>query len=126
MPVVNLAAPPWCAGEKRERKGVPCVVGVVGVGYGSLLGFVEEGALLTIHAERGDLGKLNVRPTLRAHQSLGHLERLAQGADEAPVLAARVVPGAFTDGNLGTHHGRKEEFADLLISRQSLAVRALR
>jgi hypothetical protein len=58
----------------------------------SHLVLVQECPLLTVHAQRGDLGELDFGPALRAHERFGHLELLAKLGEHTAVLGARVVP----------------------------------
>ena len=86
-----------------------------------LLVFVEEGALLTVHAERGDAGKLNLRPAIGAHERFRHRELLAQLREHPAVLGAHMVPRDVAGRGLRV---REHVLADSPVGLHGFAVRS--
>jgi hypothetical protein len=88
------------------------VVGVLGL---SSMFLVEECFFLAIHAQRGNFGKVDLIPAVRAHKRLCEVELRSEAREHQTVLGANVVP---RDIDRPVEH----DLANFLVGPQGLAV----
>ena len=88
------------------------VVGVLGLSSGFL---VEECVFLAIHAQRGNAGKIDLIPALRAHVRLCEVELRSEAREHPTVLGVDVAP---RDLDFAVEH----DLANFTVGPQGLAV----
>jgi hypothetical protein len=96
--------------QRQELLATGLAHRVVGVHEArGVLFFAEESVLLAIHAQRGNLGEVDLRPALRTHVRLGDVELLPEAREHPAVLG-------------GILRAPEQELANLLVGVQGLAV----